>query len=320
MNLGAARNLVDVDVTVGGTGEQGVAISRPLQGHAPRDAALRDGLGGQLIENTLVLQIPDLDGSVRGSAEPVVLRREAHGVDRGVSIQGVQMLTVVDIPQHGGTVLTTGTAEGTIRRDRDGVKHTSVTSQVGFQLAVIQVPDLDELIPAAGHDQRVLGGRGEADAGDPVGVVLLDDGVLALGEGVPQLDGLIAGTGDDLTVVGGEGDGVHVLGVALEETDGGTGVQVPETHGGIHGTGQSELTIGGDDGVADGLVVSAQAAAGVTRGVSVERGQLPDNGGLIAGTGDDQVGLFVGGGNGGDPSIVANEGTTVGDISHCDML
>merc|ERR1719199_2042825 len=298
----------------------GVTVRGPLKGDAPRDTGLRDGLGGELVKDVLVLQVPDLDGGIGGGAQPVVLRREAHGVDGGVSVQGVQVLAVVDIPQHGGAVLTTGTAQGTIRRDGDGVQDTGVAGEVGFQLAVVQVPDLDELVPAAGHDQRVLGGRGEADAGDPVGVVLLDDGVLALGEGVPQLDGLIAGTGDDLTVVSGEGDGVDVLGVALEETDGRTGVQVPETHGGIHGTGQSELTIGGDDGVADGLVVSAQAAAGVTRGVSVERSQFPDDRGLIAGTGDDQVGLLVGGGNGGDPSIVANEGTTVGDISHCDML
>ena len=86
----------------------------------------------------------------------------------------------------------------TIRRDGDGVEHTGVAGQVGFQLAVVQVPDLDELVPTARDDQRVLGGRREADAGHPLGVVLIGDGVLALGQGVPQLDGLVAGTGHDL--------------------------------------------------------------------------------------------------------------------------
>jgi len=227
------------------------------------------------------------------------------------------VLTVVDIPQHSGTVLTTRTAQGTIRRDGDGVQNTGVPSEVGFQLAVVQVPDLDELVPTAGDDQRVLGGRGEPDAGDPVGVVLFNDGVLALGEGVPQLDGLIAGTGDDLTVIGREGNGVHILGVSLEETDGKTSVQVPQTHGGIHGSGKGELTIRRDDGVTDGLVVTTEAAASVTRGVSVEWGQFPDDGGLIPGTRDNQVGLLVSGGNGGNPAIVTNESTTISDISHC---
>ena len=45
------------------------------------------------------------------------------------------------------------------------------------------------------------------DAADPVGVALIADGVLALGEGVPQLDGLVPAGGHDLPVVGGEGHG-----------------------------------------------------------------------------------------------------------------
>ncbi len=42
--------------------------------------------------------------------------------------------------------------------------------------------DLDGLVPAARHDERARGGRGEADAADPLSVALLatTDGVLAV--------------------------------------------------------------------------------------------------------------------------------------------
>jgi len=314
-------DLVNVDVTVGGTGEQSVTVSRPLEGDAPWDTGLRGFLGGKFIQDVLVFQIPDLDGSIGGCAQPVVLRREAHSVDGAVGIQGIQVLTVVNIPQHSGTVLTTGTTQTSIRRDGDGVKDTGVASQVGFQLAVVQVPNLDQTIPTARHDQRVLGGRREADTGDPVGVVVLGDGVLALSQGVPQTDGLIAGPGDNLTVVSGESDGVDILGVSTELTDGGTGVQIPQTHGGIHGTSQSELTIGRDDGVAHGLVVTMEATTGVTRTSlaffwGVVTGQFPDQSLLVTGTRNNQIGLFVSGGNGSDPVAVALKGSTVRDFSH----
>lgn len=119
-----ASDGVDVDVPVGGTREEGVAVRGPLQGHAPRDARLGDGLGGQLVQDQLVLQVPDLDGGVRGRAQPVVLRGEAHRVDGAVSVQRVQVLPVVHVPQHGGAVLATGTAQGPIRGDGDGVQDT----------------------------------------------------------------------------------------------------------------------------------------------------------------------------------------------------
>ena len=61
-------DLVHVDVAVRGTGEQRVAVRGPLQGHAPRDAGLGHFLGGQLVQDVLVLQVPDLDAGVGGGA------------------------------------------------------------------------------------------------------------------------------------------------------------------------------------------------------------------------------------------------------------
>jgi hypothetical protein len=106
--------------------------------------------------------------------------------------------------------------------------------------------------PAAGNDDRLSGRRREANAADPLGVALLggasSDSELAVTEGVPQLDGLfknpaenfettrlkpttfvhlVARSRDDLAVVDGEGNGQNILGVAVELTGGGSGVQIP---------------------------------------------------------------------------------------------
>jgi hypothetical protein len=69
-----------------------------------------------------------------------------------------------------------------------------VADQVGAQLAVGEVPHLDHLVPAPGHDDGVGGHGGEAHAAHPPGVSLrVLDRVLALAQGVPQLDGAVPG-------------------------------------------------------------------------------------------------------------------------------
>lgn len=88
--------------------------------------------------------------------------------------------------------------------------------------------NLDELVPAGGDNDGVLGVGAEADAGNPLGVTLLGDGVLAVTEGVPELDRAVAGAGNDLSVVGGEGDGQNVVGVADKAAGGGAGGKLPK--------------------------------------------------------------------------------------------
>jgi len=105
---------------------------------------------------------------------------------------------------------------------------------------------LDELVPASGDNDGVLGVGAEANAGNPLGVALVGDGVLAVTEGVPQLDGAVTGSGDDLTVVGGERDGQNVVGVADESAGGVSGGELPETERLIPRGGQSVGTVGGD--------------------------------------------------------------------------
>jgi hypothetical protein len=66
------------------------------------------------------------------------------------------------------------------------------------------VPDLDGLVPRSSDADGGLGGVVELDAGDGIGVLVLVDGVLALGTGVPDLDLFVETAGDDLAIVSGE--------------------------------------------------------------------------------------------------------------------
>jgi len=302
----------DTDERVGVTGKEGLTISRPGQGNSLGRVGLLANvgeLGLELINDGLGLQIPDLDAGRSGSAQPVTVGGEDQGVDDIITLtlERVQVLALVQIPEHGDTITSTGGAERTIGGDGDGVDVTGVTDVVGAKLALGELPDLDDLVPASGDDDGVGGVRGEADAGDPLGVTILLDGELALTEGVPELDGLVTGSGDDLTVIGRERNRENIVGVTDEATGGGTGVEVPETEGLVPGSGQGELTIGGDDDILDGRVVSVEGLLGDTEVTLVIVSQVPDNDGLVAGRRQDHVGGLSGGGDGGDPVTMTGE-------------
>ena len=126
-------------------------------------------------------------------------------------VEGVEVLAVIEVPEHGLGVLAAGGAEGAVGRHGDRVEVPGVADVVGLELAVGQVPHLDVLVPAAADDDGVLVVGREPHAGDPVAVALFLDGVLALRQGVPQLDGLVPRPGHDLAVVGGEGHGHDIL-------------------------------------------------------------------------------------------------------------
>lgn len=165
-------------------------------------------------------------------------------MDLVVGVEGVEVLALVEIPEHGGAVLATGSAEGAIGGDGDGVDVAGVADVVSLQLAGVELPNLDELVPARGDNDGVLGVGREADAGNPLGVALVGDGVLAVTEGVPQLDGAVTRTGDDLAVVGREGDRQNVVGVADEAAGGGAGGKLPEAESLVPRGGEGVGTVG----------------------------------------------------------------------------
>jgi hypothetical protein len=107
--------------------------------------------------------------------------------------------------------------------------------RTGIECRQTRNTHLDELVPASGDDDGVLGVGGEAHARNPLGVTLVGDGVLAVSESVPELDGSVARSGNDLAVVGGEGDGENVVGVADKAAGGDTSGQLPEAEGLVPG-------------------------------------------------------------------------------------
>mmetsp|Transcript_28662 Transcript_28662/g.34818 ORF Transcript_28662/g.34818 Transcript_28662/m.34818 type:complete len:265 (+) Transcript_28662:31-825(+) len=236
INLQAADG-PDTDDAISVAGVQGASISGPVQADAVRDLGLLADwreVGAQVVNDALALQVPDLDAGVGGSAQPVAVGAEAQGVDNVAGIKRVQTLALSEIPQHSNPVLATGGTQGTVGGDSHCVDVAGMTGQVGAELAVSQVPNLNQLVPASGDNDGVVGDGGETHAADPLGVsILLLNGVLALAEGVPQLDGLITRSRHDLTVVHGESDGQDILGVTDEATGGGTSAQVPQTKGTI---------------------------------------------------------------------------------------
>ena len=144
-NLRPGHDTPSADDVVGVTGEEGLAIGGPGQADALGVTALLSGsgeLGLQLIDLALLLKVEDDDAAGGGSAQPVSVGGEDEGVDLVVGIERVQVLALVKIPQHGGTVLATGSAEGAIGGDGDGVDVAGVAAVVGLQLAGGQLPNL----------------------------------------------------------------------------------------------------------------------------------------------------------------------------------
>jgi len=137
------------DLVVGVTSEQGLAISGPGQGDTLWLSALLANLNVlwlELVNLALLLEVKDDDAAGGGGAQPVSVWRENKGVDLVTGGQRVKVLGLVQVPEHGGTVLSTRCAEGTVRGDGDGVDVTSVASVVGLNAASSELPNLRILL------------------------------------------------------------------------------------------------------------------------------------------------------------------------------
>lgn len=77
-------------------------------------------------------------------------------MDLIAGVQRVQVLGLVEVPQHGGTVLAAGGAERTVGGDGDGVDVAGVTDVVGLQAAGSELPDLDCLLALIVHNKQKM--------------------------------------------------------------------------------------------------------------------------------------------------------------------
>jgi len=300
--------VVDADLVISETSEQVEAVSRPGEGYAIGDSLVRAlALRGrdlrlELSNHLLGLQVPDLDGDLSGSNQPVPVGGEDHGVDNRSGFQRVQVLLLLQVPEHGSAVLSAGSAEGTIGRDSDSVQVSLVVLEGVLQqlrLGVLEVPDLDLLVPAARNEEGRGRSGGESDARHPfvvsssLGIALgiVDQVVLHLAEGIPELDGAVTASRDDLSIVTGESDRQNVLSVADESADAVAISDVPKAESAVPGGGDSALGIGGEDNIRHEVVVASQSSLGIAI-VALSSVDAPNDDGLVAGSRDDDVGVL----------------------------
>ena len=155
--------------------------------------------------------------------------------------------------------------------------------------------------------------RAETNAGNPLRVTLgiSSNGVFALSKSVPKLDSLITGSRNNLTVVHREGNREDILGVSNEATGGAARVDLPKTESSVPGSRECELSIRGDDNITDEVGVSPQGTLSISVGVVITTrvGEAPDEDRLVARSGENEVGVLRGGGDGGHPVVVALEGS-----------
>lgn len=82
-----------------------------------------------------------------------IIRTETQGIDDAPTIKYRKGLAFVEIPQHGLAILPSRRAEGSIWKESHSAQVAHVDDVIGLQLAVCQVPYLDQLVLAKGdHD------------------------------------------------------------------------------------------------------------------------------------------------------------------------
>jgi len=169
----------------------------------------------------LAFKIPDFNSGISGSAEPISVGGEDQAVNNISSIKGVEHTTIVQVPEHSSTVLSSGSTEGTIRGDSNGVNVTSVSLEGTDKFKFFaKGPDFNQFIPTSRDNHRSwLCDGGKLDAGDPISMSIIN-GEFTFTKGVPETDGSISGARHDLSVVGGKGNRGDVFGVANKLTVG----------------------------------------------------------------------------------------------------
>jgi len=238
--------LPDSNLMIGVTSEKSGTINRPGKRGALRSLALAggDNLWLELINQILILKIPNLNGRTSSHAEPVFVGREAQSVNNVVVVKGVQVFALGKIPKHGLEVFATRSTERTIGRDSHGVQVTSMANVVGLEFAVGKIPDLDHSVPAGTDNDGIVVGWRESDTGNPVSVsVWLVNGILALSQSVPQLNRLVARTAHNLTVIGRESNRQNIISVALKTTSSLANIQVPQAKSLVPRARESIVTI-----------------------------------------------------------------------------
>lgn len=141
----------------------------------------------------LGLEVPDLPSDLSSDGDPVAPWVEGEAVDgcSGV-VAGCGLLDIAEVEHSDLLVLSSGDDEVSSGGDGDCVDASVVHADAVLDVEGLVVPDLEVAVPADGGEVLSAGGLGgggdEPDLGDPVVVVVLLDGVLAVALHVPELD------------------------------------------------------------------------------------------------------------------------------------
>ena len=122
--------------------------------------------------HALALEIENFDAGGGGRAEPIAVGREDEGVDDVTSLEGVEVLALIEVPEHGDTVFAAGRRKRAIGRDGDGVDVASVAIVVSLELELLKLPDLSMKLALEQTPERYTRVRDLGDLGSLIGRTL----------------------------------------------------------------------------------------------------------------------------------------------------
>jgi len=146
-------------------------------------------------------EIEDLDASLGTNDEPVKLLGEENAVDWCITVALGEPLTVDDVPNHNHTITGAGGKVGGVLNNIKGSNLSLMSSEGVHKSHVEVIPNLDGLVPGGSNADGWLLGVVESDTGNGVFVLVLVNGMFALGTGIPDLDVSIETSGYDLSVI-----------------------------------------------------------------------------------------------------------------------
>jgi len=286
---------------------------------------LNDQFSDRIIRFTV--QIENVDTVFASSSNPLLSRVEGNLVNGGTGVKdSVFFVQLVSVPDLEDVFFTSGSNVVAQRSNGEGV-NVFLMSLEGVLDQEVGLPDLKSSVPTAGSEVGVLGNGGVSDAGDPIIVIVVFVGVLAVSKSVPQLETSISTSRDDLSVILGETNSVDFPGVTNETSGGLSGSEIPKTEGLVPGGGQSEQIVRGKGKVRDKVIMASQRLQGNTvKSASFSfidffsvTGELPDHEGLISGTRNKDLGVFiflkrVARGNAGNPVSMTFEVTNQSEL------
>ena len=229
------------------------------------------GIGSDLFKNLLWWEVKDLDAVLGGDDKPVEFLGEENTVDGRSTVVLGEVLSVDDVPDHDHTIMRARCEIGRVLDNIKGGNLSLVSSESVHKGHVEVVPDLDSLVPGGSNADGWLLGVVESDTWYGVFVLVLVNGMLALGTGIPDLDVSIKTSGYDLSVISWKGNWEHISLMSNELANSSAGSDVPESDSAIPGSWEAESRITGEFDFADEVRVAYNTK------VNTESQDLPVN-------------------------------------------